>query len=146
LSPSTDFLQYLFNRLELMMGVPIYGTYVSANKAFSIQITDANASNGNITGTYSANYSPAGPLSYQGSIGVYGWVFNKGLGRDGVAPFVIRFVTGFRPEPGRPYCINDTWTGAYQADNTMLLEGARVYVNSDGVVSVGSLGTLKFSM
>jgi hypothetical protein len=85
LSPSTDFLQYLFKRLELIMGVPIYGTYVSANKAFSIQITDANASNGNITGTYSANYSPAGPLSYQGSIGVYGWVFNKGLGRDGVS-------------------------------------------------------------
>lgn len=128
------------------MGVPVLGTYVSADKNFTIQILSANSSNGVITALYKAGYSPVGPLSVQGDIGHYGWVFSKSQGRDGVAPFSINFSAGVRPEPGRPYCISDTWNGAYLADNTLLLEGTRSYVNSDGVVSVGSLGTMKFAM
>ncbi|MFM2341395.1 MAG: hypothetical protein RLZZ592_1048 [Pseudomonadota bacterium] len=127
------------------MGVPILGLYTSEDKVFSITLLGANASNGVITAEYKAGYSPVGPLTLKGDIGNYGWVLNKSQGRDGVAPFVISFGGNWRPEP-RIYCIYDRWTGAYQTDNKLLMEGSRVYVNQDGVVQVTSLGTHTFSM
>ncbi|MBS1914313.1 MAG: hypothetical protein JST22_20150 [Bacteroidetes bacterium] len=127
-----------------MATVPLLGTYLSSNGNFKIDITSANPSNGEIQGTYAANYSPVGPITENGSIGTYAWVSNS-AGQAGGTPFSIRFQVGVRPG-GFPYCVMDSWTGAYLTDNTMLLEGARSYVDNKGVVQVGSLGTLLFSL
>jgi hypothetical protein len=127
-----------------MANVPQVGTYVSEGTNFKIQITSANPANGQIDAVYETNYSPEGPFTVTGQIGQYSWVYSESQGKDGVAPFSIRFAAGIRPD-GRPYSIYDTWTGAYQVDNTLLMEGARSYVNSKGVVQTMSLGTLTFS-
>ena len=55
------------------------------------------------------------------------------------APFCIRFTGSVRPDKF-PYCIVDSWNGAYQTDNTMLLSGTRAYVNNKGAVQVTFLG------
>ncbi|POZ62087.1 hypothetical protein [Chromobacterium alticapitis] len=128
-----------------MSSVPQVGTYVSADKNFSFKISSANPSNGVIAGAYQANYSPIGSFHTEGNIGNYSWVFNKSQGRDGVAPFNISFGGSQRPD-SRPYCIVDTWTGAYLTNNTIQAEGSRAFVNSDGVVQVGSLGTQTFTL
>ena len=125
-----------------MSDVPIIGTYTSENKNFKIKITSATPSNGKIEAIYETTYSPEGPFTVDGQIGHYSWVTNK-EGKDGVAPFCIKFFTYIRPEKS-PYCIYDTWTGAYQVDNTLLMEGARSYVNKEGAVKTMSLGTLTF--
>lgn len=127
-----------------MANVPQLGTYVSEDNNFKVQINSANSSNGQINAVYETNYSPEGPFKVEGQIGNYSWVYSDEQGKDGVAPFSIRFTASIRPS-GRPYCIYDTWTGAYQVDNTLLMEGARSYVNSKGVVETMSLGTLTFS-
>ncbi|AMP03558.1 hypothetical protein [Collimonas pratensis] len=128
-----------------MSNVPAIGTYTSADKNFTLKISSANPSNGVITGVYSANYSPIGAFSVEGNVGNYGWVFSKSQGKDGVAPFNLSFGGAQRPDQ-RPYNIVDNWNGAYLTDNTILVEGTRSFVNSDGVVEVGSLGTLRFSL
>ncbi len=125
------------------MSVPQLKTYVSEDQNFTIKITSANPSNGQIVATYEASYSPEGALDVSGDIGGYAWV-SDASGKNGGTPFSIRFAAMVRPS-GWPYCILDTWTGAYQDDNTLLMEGARSYVNDKGVVEVGSLGTSKFS-
>lgn len=125
------------------MSVPNLGTYVSEDNNFKIAITAANPANGQIQAVYEAGYSPEGPFTSEGQIGNYAWVTNK-VGGAGTAPFCIRF-TGFDRPDGWPYCIYDSWTGAYLPDNTMLLEGVRSYVNADGEVRVLSLGTLTFA-
>ncbi|MFK7090683.1 hypothetical protein AAFM71_17890 [Chromobacterium violaceum] len=128
-----------------MSSVPQTGTYISADKNFSFKITSANPSNGVIAGVYQANYSPIGAFKVEGEVGHYGWVFNKAQGRDGVAPFNLSFGGSQRPD-GRPYNIVDTWNGAYLSNNTIQAEGSRAFVNSDGVVQVGSLGTQIFTL
>jgi hypothetical protein len=128
-----------------MSNVPEIGTYKSADKNFTLKISSANPSNGVIAGVYSANYSPIGAFSVEGNVGTYGWVFSKGQGKDGVAPFNLTFGGAQRPDQ-RPYNIVDSWNGAYLTDNTILVEGTRSFVNSDGVVEVGSLGTMRFSL
>ncbi|AIY42883.1 hypothetical protein LT85_3725 [Collimonas arenae] len=128
-----------------MSNVPAIGTYKSADKNFTLKISSANPSNGVITGVYSSNYGPIGAFSVEGNVGTYGWVFNKGQGKDGVAPFNLSFGGAQRPDQ-RPYNIVDNWNGAYLTDNTILVEGTRSFVNSDGVVEVGSLGTMRFSL
>jgi len=127
------------------MAVPKPGVYASENKAFTIKIEHANPSNGVIQASYVADYSPEGHLSQEGEIGRYAWVHSDKEGKDGVAPFSIRFICTFRPE-GRPYCILDSWTGAYLIGDALLLEGVRSYVSHKGVVEVLSLGTLKFTL
>ncbi|AUH52373.1 hypothetical protein CXB49_16950 [Chromobacterium sp. ATCC 53434] len=127
------------------MSVPQIGTYVSADKNFSFKITSANASNGVIAGVYQANYSPIGSFKAEGEIGHYGWVFSKAQGKDGVAPFNLSFGGSQRPD-GRAYNIVDSWNGAYLTNNTLLVEGSRAFVNSDGTVQVGSLGTQIFTL
>lgn len=127
-----------------MATVPQTGTYLSQDNKFKIQINSANPSNGVINALYATNDSPEGPFNTSGDIGHYSWVYSEKQGKNGVAPFVIRFTAGVRPEKW-PYCIDDTWTGSYQEDNTLLMDGARSYVNSKGVVQVTSLGTMKFS-
>jgi hypothetical protein len=126
------------------MAVPELGTYVSEDNNFKIQITSANPANGQIQAVYETNYSPVGAFTVEGQIGNYAWVFSNAAGKDSVAPFCIRFAVLNRPG-GRAYGIYDTWTGAYQTNNTLLMEGARSYVNNEGVVQVVSLGTLTFS-
>ncbi|MCX7289575.1 hypothetical protein [Janthinobacterium sp.] len=128
-----------------MSNVPVLGNYVSEDKNFTFKISSADSSNGAISGVYNASYSPVGPLTSEGNIGHYSWVFNKSQGKDGVAPFVISFGGSARPD-GRPYCISDAWNGAYQTDNSILAEGVRSFVNQDGVVQVRSLGTLRFAI
>lgn len=128
-----------------MSNVPTIGTYKSADKNFTLKISSANSSNGVITGVYSSNYSPIGAFSVEGNVGTYGWVFSKGQGKDGVAPFNLSFGGAQRPDQ-RPYNIVDNWNGAFLTDNTILAEGTRSFVNSDGVVEVGSLGTMRFSL
>ncbi|MFC5473935.1 hypothetical protein [Paraherbaspirillum soli] len=128
-----------------MSNVPLIGKYISADKNFTLKISSANPSNGVITGVYSANYSPIGGLVVEGDVGTYGWVFNKAQGKDGVAPFNLSFGGAQRPDK-RPYNIVDNWNGAYLANNTILAEGSRSFVNSEGLVEVGSLGTMLFSL
>lgn len=126
-----------------MSNVPQVGTYVSEDTNFTLQIDSANSSNGQINGSYKASYSPEGPLSVQGAIATYAWVFSDSQGRGDVAPFSLRISATIRPDQ-RPYCIMDTWAGAYRVDNTLLMEGSRSYVNSKGTVQTASLGTLTF--
>jgi hypothetical protein len=131
-------------RIKIMSNVPQLGVYQSDdNKNFKIEITAADPSNGQIQCSYSTTYSPEGPFTDKAAIGHYAWVFSDQQGKDGVAPFNIRIIGSIRPDK-RPYCIVDTWNGAYQTDNTLLMEGSRAYVNSKGVIQVGSLGTLRF--
>lgn len=127
-----------------MATVPHLGTYLSSDNNYKIQINTANPSNGQITGAYEAKSSPEGSFIDQTAPGTYAWVFSDQQGKDGVAPFNIRIVGSIRPDK-RAYCIVDTWNGAYQTDNTLLMNGSRAYVNSKGVVQVTSLGTLKFA-
>ncbi|KAI0558152.1 hypothetical protein FGB62_230g014 [Gracilaria domingensis] len=127
------------------MGLPNHGTYTSDDGVHKIIITRTVSSNGQIDGDYVSSSSPAGPLSISSLKGDYMWVKSKEQGRDGVAPFTIRFWAKQRPD-GRPYAIIDSWSGGYQKDNTMLLSGTRAYVNEDGVVQAISLGTKVFSM
>jgi len=126
-----------------MANVPQLGTYVSEDNNFVIQIISANASNGVINAQYKASYSPQGPISVSGDIGSYAWVTNS-QGQTGVAPFHIAFSASVRPEKW-PYCTCDMWNGAYQVDNTLLMDGTRSYVDNKGVIKVQTLGTLKFS-
>ncbi|GAU04325.1 hypothetical protein BSLA_02f1855 [Burkholderia stabilis] len=128
-----------------MANVPLTGTYISSDKNFTFKITSADASNGVIAGVYTTNYSPIGAFTSEGNVGHYGWVFSKAQGKDGVAPFNISFGGSQRPDQ-RPYNIVDSWNGAYLTNNTIVAEGTRSFVNSDGVVEVGSLGTLKFAL
>lgn len=125
-----------------MSTVPQTGTYLSQDGHVKIQIESADSSNGQITGIYATNESQEGPFTDKGSIGVYAWVANA-QGKAGGAPFCIRFTGSHRPDKF-PYCIVDTWNGAYQTDNTMLLAGTRSYVNNKGVVQVTFLGTQTF--
>lgn len=127
-----------------MANLPQLATYVSEDNNFKIQITSANPSNGEIDAVYETSYSPEGSFTVKGKIGQYSWVHSESQGRDGVAPFSIRFTASMRPD-GRTYCIYDTWTGAYQVTDTLLMEGARSYVNSKGIVETRNLGTLTFS-
>lgn len=124
---------------------PTYGIYVSENQSFSIEITEATSSVGEIVAKYTAKYSPEGELKDEGKIGRYHWVHSQALNRQGVAPFCIRFAANIRPQ-GYPYCIEDTWTGAYMTDDTMFLQGVRCYVNGKGEVKVMSLGTSTFKL
>lgn len=125
-----------------MSTVPQTGTYLSQDGHVKIQIDSANPSNGQITGLYATNDSPEGPFTEKGSIGLYAWVANS-QGQSGAAPFCIRFTASVRPDKF-PYCIVDSWNGAYQKDDTMLLSGTRAYVNNKGVVQVTFLGTQTF--
>lgn len=128
-----------------MSNVPKHGTYLSEDGNFKLQITSANSSNGQIGGTYAAQYSPEGPLHVESAnIAGYSWVSNQ-EGKSGNAPFSISISASVRPE-GRPYSIYDRWAGAYRTDNTLLMDGSRSYVNDKGVVKVVSLGTLAFSL
>ena len=126
------------------MSVPQLGLYMPENKAFKIEIKAANPSNGVINAVYESAFSPQGLLESTGDIGQYAWVYSDRQGKDGVAPFCIQF-RGFVRPSGRAYCIMDTWNGAYQENNTMLLTGTRAYVNSAGVTESICLGTLVFS-
>lgn len=127
------------------MAVPQLGTYLSEDGNFKLEITSANPSNGQIGGTYETQYSPEGGFKVTNdSIAQYSWVFNDKQGKDGVAPFSLSIQANVRPE-GRPYSIYDRWAGAYQTDNSLLMEGSRSYVNSKGVVEAMSLGTLRFT-
>ena len=126
------------------MSVPELGTYTSEDKSFTIKITSANADNGQIDGSYKTDDSPEGSFTISGQIGHYSWVYSESQGTDGVPPFNIRFSVTNRPD-NRHFCIYDTWTGAYRKDNTLLLEGARSFVNLKGDVQVRSLGTMVFS-
>lgn len=123
--------------------VPYVGTYVADKGNYSIEIQSANPGNGEIMAVYVAKNCQAGPIKVSGQIGNYSWVYNKQAGKDGVAPFGIRFAMSVRPKQ-REYNIYDTWTGAYQTDNNLLLSGARSYVDSEGVIKVKSLGTKTF--
>lgn len=125
--------------------VPQYGTYVAEGGNYSITITSANSSNGQIAAQYHANYSQVGPLTVTGNIGGYSWVYSNTQGKDGVAPFGIRFKVSIRPSD-RAYNIYDDWTGAYQVNNTLLMSGVRSYVNNEGIIEVRSLGTKVFSL
>ena len=124
--------------------VPQYGKYVAEGENYSITITSANSTTGQITAEYKANNSQVGPLNVSGNIGKYSWVYSNSQGTDGVAPFGIRFQMPVNPS-GYPYNICDSWTGAYQVDNSLLMSGVRSYINNDGIVEVRSLGTKKFS-
>ncbi|PXF40281.1 hypothetical protein BWQ96_10008 [Gracilariopsis chorda] len=126
------------------MGLPEHGVYTSDDGVQKITISSTNSSNGQISGIYESSSSPVGPLSIQSMKGNYMWVRSQEAGRDGVAPFVIRFFAAQRPD-GRPYSIVDIWNGGYQTDDTMLLSGTRAYVNQEGVVQSISLGTKVFS-
>ena len=126
------------------MGLPYHGTYTADDGVQKITISSTNSSNGQIKGSYESAYTPVGPLSVSAS-GNFNWVNNKSLGRDGVAPFNIRFSALQRPD-GRPYCIVDEWNGAYTTDNTMVLAGTRALVKEDGDIQAISLGTKVFSM
>jgi hypothetical protein len=125
------------------MSVPKLGTYISSDNNYKIQINSANPSNGQITGAYEAKSSPEGSFIDQGATGGYAWVTNQ-QGQSGVAPFNIRMIGSVRPS-GFPYCIVDTWNGAYQTDNSLLMQGSRAYVNSKGVIQVTNLGNLRFA-
>ena len=127
------------------MSVPKLGTYVSEDNNFKIQITSVDAWNGKIQAIYETNYSPVGGFSQEGLIGGFSWVFSNQQRKDGVAPFFISFSAGQRPND-RSYNIHDSWTGAYQVNDTLLMDGARSYINNEGVVRVMSLGTLTFSL
>jgi len=127
------------------MGEFEYGTYKSEDKNFTINIIKARAKDGVIEAEYKTNYSPMGPFTVKGNIGKFSWVYSEERGKQGVAPFNIRFMASDRPEPGRSYCIYDTWTGAYTVDHRLVMEGARSYVNSTGIVETKNLGTLTFS-
>eukprot|EP00737_Agarophyton_chilense_P000159 gb/GEZJ01000186.1/.p1 GENE.gb/GEZJ01000186.1/~~gb/GEZJ01000186.1/.p1 ORF type:complete len:128 (-),score=13.63 gb/GEZJ01000186.1/:248-631(-) len=127
------------------MGLPERGTYTSDDGVQKISIYATNSSNGQVDGEYASSSSPVGSLSISSLKGDFMWVNSNAAGRDGVAPFVIRFWAKQRPE-GRPYSIIDSWIGGYQTDNTMLLSGSRAYVNQEGVVQAISLGTKVFSM
>jgi hypothetical protein len=129
-------------KVHAMSTVPQLGTYLSQDGHVKIQIDGANPSNGQITGIYATNESPEGPLTVKGAIGIYEWVANQ-QGQAGAAPFCIRFTASIRPDKF-PYCIVDTWNGAYQTDNTLLLAGTRAYVNNKGVVQISFLGTQTF--
>ncbi|WP_256081486.1 hypothetical protein [Massilia sp. YIM B04103] len=129
-----------------MSNVPVIGTYVSEDNNFTFKISSADSSNGAIRGAYVANYSPVGQLNVEGTIASFAWVFNKGQGKDGVAPFTVAFGGSVRPEPGRAYCINDAWSAVYLPDNTILAAGSRSFVNQDGVAEVRSLGTMRFAI
>ena len=122
--------------------VPLLGLYMPQNNAYKIQIENANPSTGTINGLYEPQESPQPFPSQPGVIGHYAWVTNA-QGQNGVPPFSINFYVSVRPA-GWPYCLTDTWNGAYQAGNSMLLAGTRAYVNNQGVVQVTSLGTLTF--
>jgi hypothetical protein len=126
------------------MAVPNLTTYRSDDKNFTIKLNSADASTGTISASYETTYSPQGAFSDPSANGTYAWVFSDQQGKDGVAPFNLRIVGSIRPDK-RPYCIVDTWNGAYQTDNSLFLEGSRSYVNSKGVVQVTSLGTLRFT-
>ena len=127
-----------------MASVPHLTTYTSEDKNFKIQIKSADPSNGAITAAYETTYSPQGPFTDPSAPGTYAWVFSDQQGKDGVAPFNIRIAGSIRPDK-RPYCIVDTWNGAYQTDNTLLMSGSCSYVNSKGVVQVTNLGTFRFT-
>jgi hypothetical protein len=125
--------------------VPQYGKYVAEGENYSITITSTKSSIGQITAEYKANNSQVGPLKVSGNIGKYSWVYSNSQGkRSHVAPFGIRFDMSVRPS-GYQYNIYDSWTGAYQVDNSLLMSGVRSYINNDGIVEVRSLGTKKFS-
>jgi len=127
-----------------MADVPKYATYKSDDSNLTIKIEQLDASTGTIRAVYNTTYSPQGAFSDPAAPGTYAWVFSDQQGKDGVAPFDIRVTGSVRPDK-RPYCIVDTWSGAYQTDNSLLLAGSRAYVNSKGVVQVTSLGTHRFA-
>ncbi|EAW37111.1 hypothetical protein [Lyngbya sp. PCC 8106] len=127
------------------MSVPRLGTYVSEDNNFKIQVISADAWNGQIQAIYETNYSPVGGFTTEGLIGGFSWVFSNQQGKDGVAPFFITFRAGKRPDD-RSYNIDDSWTGAYQVNDILLMDGARSYIDKEGVVQVVSLGTLRFSL
>ncbi len=124
------------------MGAVVSGRYVSEDNNFTIVVTSSDDSNGSVEATYNATYSPVpnGNLAISGRIGNYSFI-----GGSGSPPFAISFNVSQRPEPSRPYHIRDCWVGIYESQSAFLMEGVRSYIDSQGVMRVGSLGTLRFS-
>lgn len=124
--------------------VPQHTTYSTKDGSFAIKIKDSDGSTGALSGEYKAKVSPEGafndPLPVTGG---FGWVHSDRKGREDVAPFPLQVLAVKRADKFR-YCVTDNWTGAYQEDNSLLMSGSRSYVNSQGVVTVESLGTQTF--
>lgn len=127
------------------MGLPQHGVYTSDDGVQKITISSTNSGNGQIKGVYESSSSPVGPLNVTNMDGGFMWVYSKDAGKDGVAPFAIRFSAAVRPS-GRAYVVMDNWNGGYETDGTLLLAGSRSYVNESGAVQSISLGTKTFSM
>ena len=127
-----------------MADLPLTGTYTaqdSDNNTYQIHITSATPWDGQINGSYTASDGPFGLFTKEeGQIGKYFWV---GSPAGGNVPFSVYFVLVVRPG-GWPYCICDTWTGAYMEDNTLLMEGVRSFVSADGTLKLTSFRELKF--
>lgn len=126
------------------MGLPVLGTYTSADGVQKIEISTRNSTKGSLTGKYESKFTPVGLIEGNLNSGQFNWVKNHD-GGNGSAPFLIRFTSFERPS-GSGYCISDIWSGIYQKDNTMLLTGARVYADGSSKSESISLGTKTFSM
>lgn len=124
---------------------PRPGTYASNSGEYTIVIRAYDGPTSKVFAEYSTTSSPKGPLGEGGqTFGAYFWI-NDSVPKDGATPSAIRFDTMFRPE-GSPYCILDSWTGVYEEDDSMLLEGARSYIDEDGAQEVYSLGRQAFKL
>ena len=122
-----------------MVKSPKLGTYISENRDFKIKINRADENSSKLEIDYETSYSPEGKFVEKGQSGHFYSV------QSGKAPFAMNIEVLNRPK-GLSYCILDSWTGAYQEDNTLWMEGSRSFVNNKkGEVQALSLGTLKFS-
>lgn len=124
--------------------VPSLKTYTSKDGNFSIKIKTSNGSTGQVTCDYVAKTSPEGQINDTQSIGGFGWVHNDALRRNDVAPFPIQ-VSGSKRGDQFSYAIVDSWNGAYQPNDTLLMTGSRSYVNSKGLIKVEDLGSQTFA-
>jgi hypothetical protein len=128
-----------------MASIPLTGTYVAhdwtTGNDYMIQITSATSRDGQLNGTYTASDGPYGPFTTEaGPLGRYFWVGSAG---GGDTPFSVYIAAVLRPG-GWPYCICDTWAGAYLKENLIVMEGARCLVTNEGKVRLSTFKESKF--
>jgi hypothetical protein len=117
----------------------INGTYRSQDGTFTLTIANSSASTGTFSGTYSAKYAPHGDQTF----GVNGTWQYVGVNHY-EPPLGVAFIASWRPEPGAPYVILDTWTGIMDKPGQLSLTGVRGYLDAKGERQLHSLGTWAF--
>ena len=116
----------------------IDGTYKSDDSSFVLNINASSEANGTFGGTCVSNNTPQGAqtLAVTGRFAYVG---------SPATPCSFAFISLVRPEGGRPFGIQDAWSGVMTSVGKLKMSGTRSYLLANGNSELSDLGTHTFS-